>query len=123
MYFELTGKITEVLPTQRGQGRSGEWVSNSFVVQYGEQGHIQQLCLTVFGEDKWQKISQNVAVGNTVHCLFNLSSKGYNGKYFTSVNCFSVAMGGYANNQSTNTGGNYNQQPQQGGGDDSNAPF
>lgn len=110
MYFELTGKITEVLPTQRGQGRSGEWVSNSFVVQYGEQGHIQQLCLTVFGEDKWQKISQNVAVGNTVHCLFNLSSKGYNGKYFTSAVCFSCSLGGYSNNQGGGNG--YQQQPQ-----------
>lgn len=111
MYFEVTGKVLEVLPTQRGQGRSGEWVSNSFVIQYGDKEHLQQLCLSVFGEDKWERIAQNVSVGNTVHCLFNLSSKGYNGKYFTSAVCFSCSLGGYGNNQGGGNG--YQQQPQQ----------
>lgn len=102
MYFEVTGKVLEVLPTQRGQGRSGEWVSNSFVIQYGDKEHLQQLCLSVFGEDKWQRIAQNVSVGNTVHCLFNLQSKSYNGKYFTSATCFSCSLGGYGKSQDSN---------------------
>ena len=88
MQTEITGKIVSVLKEVRGQGRNGEWVKNGFVVECIENGFSQKVCLEVVGEDKWNKMKAAVAVGNNVFCKFGVSSREYQGKWFTSCQCF-----------------------------------
>jgi hypothetical protein len=88
MQFELTGKIKSILPTQSGHGKNGEWVKNSFVIEYSDNGYVQQLCLDVIGADKWDKMKSSIVVGNDVSCKFSVSSREWNNKYFTSCNCW-----------------------------------
>ena len=90
MQVELTGRIVNVLPEQRFNGRNGEVVKNAFVIEWQ------------VGADKFEKMKQSVAVGNTVQCKFSVSSREWNGKYFTSCQCFyCVNVGGQQQAQQT----------------------
>lgn len=106
MQVELTGKISAVLQTQSGQSSKGAWEKNSFVVEWQENGYTQRLCLEVIGADKFEKMKNAVRVGNEVMVRFNVSSREYQGRYFTSATCFYCATVGNGN-------GNNNNKPQQ----------
>ena len=107
MNIELTGKIVSVLQEQRGQGKNGEWVKNAFVIEYDDNGYLQKLCLEVMGEDKFEKMKGNVVVGKDVLVKFSVSSREWQGKWFTSCSCFYCgAVGGQQTQQPTT------QQPQ-----------
>lgn len=86
--MEITGKIVNVLPTLSGQGKNGEWVKNSFVIEWQDNGYKQLLCLEVVGADKFEKMKNAVKVGYEVLCKFSVSSREWNGKYFTTAQCF-----------------------------------
>lgn len=109
MNIELTGKIVSVLQEQRGQGKNGEWVKNGFVIEYDDNGYTQKLCLEVMGEDKWEKMKGNVHVGNDVLVKFSVSSREWNGKWFTSCSCFYCgAVGGQQAQQNDQAPSNSN---------------
>lgn len=100
--MELTGKIVSILPEQRFNGKNGEIVKNSFVVEWQDNGYPQKLCLEVLGEDKFEKMKGNVQVGNDVLVKFSVSSREWNGKWFTSCSCFYCgAVGGQQAQQPT----------------------
>ena len=84
--MEITGKIVNVLPTLSGQGKNGEWAKNSFVIEWQDNGYKQLLCLEVVGADKFEKMKNAVKVGYEVLCKFSVSSREWNGKYFTTAN-------------------------------------
>ena len=86
--MEITGKIVNVLPTLSGQGKNGEWVKNSFVIEWQDNGYKQLLCLEVVGADKFEKMKNAVVVGYEVLCKFNVTSREYKEKWFTSCQCF-----------------------------------
>lgn len=93
--MELTGKISQVLPEQRFNGRNGEIVKNAFVVEWQDNGYTQKLCLEVVGADKFEKMKNSVRVGNEVLVKFGVSSREWQGRWFTSTNCFyCVNVGG-----------------------------
>ena len=89
--MEITGKIVKVLPTLSGQGKNGEWVKNSFVIEWQDSGYKQLLCLEVVGADKFEKMKNAVKVGYEVLCKLSVSSREWNGKYFTTAQCFYCA--------------------------------
>ena len=89
--MERTAKIIQVLPEQRFNGKSGEIVKNAFVVEWQDNDFTQKLCLEVVGEDKFEKMKNAVKVGCDVRCKFSVSSREWNGKYFTSCQCYYCA--------------------------------
>ena len=91
MQVEITGKIVNVLPEQKFNGKNGEIVKNAFVIEWQDGNYTQHLCLEVVGKDKFDKMKQSVAVGNTVQCKFSVSSREYQGRWYTSCSCFYCA--------------------------------
>ena len=91
MQIEITGKIVSVLPEQRFNGKNGEIVKNAFVIEWQDNGYKQLLCLEVMGEDKFEKMKNAVKVGYEVLCKFSVSSREWNGKYFTTATCWYCA--------------------------------
>ena len=67
--MERTAKIIQVLPEQRFNGKNGEIVKNSFVIEWQDNGYTQKLCLEVVGEDKWEKMSKAAAEGVPVDSI------------------------------------------------------
>lgn len=94
MQFELTGKVSTVLPEQRFNGKNGEVVKNSFVIEWQENGYTQKLFVEVMGSDKWDKMKNAAVAGNNVMCKCSVSSREYQGRWFTSCQCFYCASVG-----------------------------
>lgn len=86
--MERTAKIIQVLPEQRFNGKNGEIVKNAFVVEWQDNGYTQKLCLEVMGSEKWEKMQKAVAVGNEVLVKYEATSREWQGKWFTSCQCF-----------------------------------
>lgn len=119
MQIEQTGKVVAVLPEQRFNGKNGEIVKNAFVIEWQDNGYTQKLCLEVVGSDKWDKMKSSAVVGNTVLVRFGISSREYNGRWFTSCNCWYCSAVGVGN-----TGSQQQQSPApSSSNDDSNLPF
>lgn len=106
MQVELTGKVINVLQPLSGQGSKGSWMKNQFVIEWQDNGYTQKLCLEVMGEDKWEKMKSSVVVGNDVNVRFSVSSREYQGRWFTSASCFyCIGVGGSnAQQQNVNNG-------------------
>lgn len=100
--MERTAKIIQVLPEQRFNGKNGEIVKNSFVIEWQDNGYTQKLCLEVMGSDKWEKMQKAVAVGNEVLVKYEATSREYQGRWFTSCTCFYCSnVGGQQQTQSS----------------------
>lgn len=97
MNLEITGKVMNVLPTQSGNGKNGEWVKNFFVIQtHGE--YPKNICFSVMGKEKWEKM--NIQVGMTYNVSFDVESREWNGKYFTDLSAWkAVNLNGGQNGQ------------------------
>jgi hypothetical protein len=89
------------LPEQKFNGKNGEIVKNSFVIEWQDNGYTQKLCLEVMGEDKFNKMKNAVAVGNEVLVKYEATSREYQGRWYTSCSCFYCAnVGGQQQTQS-----------------------
>ena len=86
--MERTAKIIQVLQEQKFNGKNGEIVKNAFVIEWQDNGYTQKLCLEVIGVDKWEKMQKAVAVGNDVLVKYEATSREWQGKWFTSCQCF-----------------------------------
>ena len=124
--MERTAKIIQILPEQRFNGKNGEIVKNAFVVEWQDNGYTQKLCLEVMGADKWEKMQKAVAVGNEVLVKYEATSREWQGKWFTSCQCFYCSnVGGQQQTQAQAPAQAPQQQapaPHQ-SNDDSNLPF
>ena len=117
MQIEQTGKVVAVLPEQRFNGKNGEIVKNAFVIEWQDNGYKQLLCLDVIGEDKFEKMKNAVKVGYDVLCKFSVSSREYNGKFYTTAVCwYCASVGG---NQQVPTSQQQSAHPQS----DDDVPF
>ena len=125
MQIEITGKIVSVLPEHRFNGKNGEIVKNAFVIEWQDNGYKQLLCLEVMGEDKFEKMRNAVKVGYEVLCKFSVSSREWNGKYFTTAQCFYCANVGGQQQTANNNPSHAVQSAQQAPApqDDSSLPF
>lgn len=124
MQIEITGRIVSVLPEQRFNGKNGEVVKNAFVIEWQDNGYKQLLCLEVMGEDKFEKMKNAVKVGYDVLCKFSVSSREWNGKYFTTATCFYCAnVGGQQQAQSPAQAPQQPANASQQENDDSGLPF
>lgn len=113
MQVEITGKVIQVLPEQRFNGKNGEIVKNSFVIEWSDNGYNQHLCLDVMGATKFEKMEKAVRVGNDVLVRFSVSSREYNQRWFTSCQCFYCSnVSGMGQQQQSNTSQNAPQQTQ-----------
>lgn len=86
--MERTAKIIQVLPEQKFNGKNGEIVKNAFVIEWQDNGYTQKLCLEVMGADKWEKMKKAVVVGYEVLVKYEATSREWQGKWFTSCQCF-----------------------------------
>ena len=101
--MEITGKIVSVLPEQKFNGKNGEIVKNAFVIEWTDNGFKQHLCLEVMGADKFDKMRKAVVVGYDVQVRFNVTSREWQGRWFTTCQCFYCANIGAVNNQPQQT--------------------
>jgi len=122
--MERTAKIIQVLPEQRFNGRNGEIVKNAFVIEWQDNGYTQKLCLEVMGADKWEKMKKAVVIGYEVLVKYEATSREWQGKWFTSCQCFYCSnVGGQQQTQSTTQAPQQSANAPQQSNNDDNLPF
>jgi hypothetical protein len=81
MENKIQGKLTQILPLESGQSKSGkEWKKQSFVIDTGDQ-YNPNVCFSLFGDNKIELLN-HVTIGQDIEVSFNVSSREYQGKWF-----------------------------------------
>tara|TARA_B100000676_G_C17714345_1_gene647958 strand:+ start:115 stop:513 length:399 start_codon:yes stop_codon:yes gene_type:complete len=89
MSLSIKGTVKQKLELEQGTSKAGnEWKSQSFILNTGAQ-YNPDICFKLFGEDKIQILS-NINEGEEIEVFFNLSSREWNGKWFTSADAWKI---------------------------------
>jgi len=90
----IKGKIKEFLPVESGTTKSSgkEWSKQNFIVSNndGYEGKEQIYCFEVFGDEKLESLTKYQKIGDSVKVFFNISTKEWKGKYYTSLSCWRI---------------------------------
>jgi hypothetical protein len=100
MALEITGRIQQILPQQRGVSRNGAWSKREFIIETLEQ-YPRKVCMSIWGE-KSDNLDQQYPVGTIVKASINLESREYNGKWYTDVRAWKVDIATAEDNPSEN---------------------
>lgn len=99
MAMELEGRIVRKLNVQSGNSARGTWSKQEFIFEYQEGNYPSQVCMNVWGEEKVKDL-EKYQVGDKVKVSVNLSSREYNGRWYTDVRAWRIepagATGSYA---------------------------
>lgn len=87
--MEIEVEIVKVLEEQKFNTKNGEMTRHSFVGRtFGDYPRV--MCFDVVGDERWGKMSNNITPNRRVSVMFDVSSREWQGKYFTSLTAFSV---------------------------------
>lgn len=89
MALELEGRIARKFSVQTGNSARGAWSKQEFIFEYQEGNFPSQICMNVWGEDKVREL-EKYQVGDRVKISFNLSSREYNGRWYTDVRAWRI---------------------------------
>lgn len=95
MALELEGRIARKLNVQTGTSARGAWSKQEFIFEYQEGNFPSQICMNVWGEDKVRELDK-YQVGDKVKVSFNLSSREFNGRWYTDVRAWRIEPAGAA---------------------------
>lgn len=84
--MEISGKIIADLQETSGQGRNGMWRSKDYVLETQEQ-YPKKVCFNLFG-DRIDKFP--LTVGDEITVSFDIESREYNGRWYTSIRAWKV---------------------------------
>lgn len=89
--MNIVGKVISVLDARSGvsQRTGNEWYSREFVIETEEQ-YPTKLCIRVSGKEKWEQ--WNVQLGNKYDVSFNVSSREWQGKWYTGVDAWKITL-------------------------------
>ncbi len=90
--MEIQGKIIQVLPLQQGtsQRTGNPWALQSYVLETIEQ-YPRKVCFEVFGSDRIQQFA--CKEGDEVTVSFDIESREFNGRWYTSIRAWRVQHG------------------------------
>ena len=89
MALELEGRIARKLTVQTGTSARGPWSKQEFIFEYQEGNFPAQICMNVWGEEKVRELDK-YQVGDKVKISFNLSSREFNGRWYTDVRAWRI---------------------------------
>lgn len=92
MALEITGKVSQILPLESGQGKNGTWKKQYFVVEYMDGQYPKKVCIMLWGDKT--DIVKNMAPGMEVKVAFNVESREFNNRWYTDVKAWRVELGG-----------------------------
>jgi hypothetical protein len=97
MAMELEGRIARKLNVQTGTSARGAWAKQDFIFEYQEGNYPSQVCMNVWGEDKVKEL-ERYQVGDKVKISFNLSSREYNGRWYSDIRAWRIEPVGAVEN-------------------------
>ena len=104
MAMEIEGRIARKLNVQSGTSSRGAWSKQEFILEYQEGNFPSQVCMNVWGEEKVKDL-EKYQIGDKVKISFNLSSREYNGRWYTDVRAWRIEPAGSTGSYSAPTQG------------------
>ena len=93
MSYELTARVKQVLPAVTGMSAKGPWGRVTVVVEYTDGNFTRTLALE--NKSKYEEFAK-LQPGQFVKFKFDVTSREWQGKYFTTANCFAWDVQGGA---------------------------
>jgi hypothetical protein len=88
--MQITAKLVQVLPLQTGTGANGEWKRQDIILETEGQ-YPKKVCISIWGE----RINpQQLTVGNSLMIDFDAESREYNGRWYTDLKAWKIAIAG-----------------------------
>ena len=97
MAMELEGRIARKLNVQTGTSARGAWSKQEFILEYQEGNFPSQVCMNVWGDDKVKELDK-YQVGDKVKVAVNLSSREYNGRWYSDIRAWRIEPVGVVEN-------------------------
>lgn len=94
--MDISGKIIAILPQQSGQGKNGTWRSQDFVIETSDQ-YPKKICINLFN-DRIDKFP--IAIGDAVTVSFDIESREYNERWYTTIRAWNVKKNDEGTSQS-----------------------
>ena len=91
--MELEGRIARKLTVQTGTSARGAWSKQEFVLEYQDGSFPAQVCMNVWGDDKVKELDK-YQVGDQVKVSVKISSREYNGRWYTDVRAWRIEPAG-----------------------------
>ena len=86
--MEVTGKLIKKLDIQKGTSKAGkEWQKMSFIIETDSK-YNNEISFDLFGEEKISMLNQEI--GSELKIYFNLSSREFNGRYYTQAQAWKI---------------------------------
>jgi hypothetical protein len=84
--MQLTAKLIQLFPIQKGTGKIGELIKQDIIVETEVQ-YPKKICISILGDkiNEWQ-----LHIGN----LFDIESRKYNCKWFTDIKAWQIEVAG-----------------------------
>jgi len=87
MSFELTCKLLQILPEQKGEGKNGPWIRQDFIVEtLGE--YPKKISMSAWG-DIVKKVNE-FGMQSLMRIFFRIESREYNGRWYTDVRPYKI---------------------------------
>lgn len=102
--MEVVGKIIQVLPEQGGVSKTSgkDWKLQAYVLETQEQ-YPKKVHFEVFGEDRIK--ANPCQLDDIVTVSFDIESREFNGRWYTSIRAWRVVIGDVTNAIQTNQDG------------------
>jgi len=91
MALELSAKLLQILPAQTGTGKNGPWKKVEFIVETTDK-FPKKICITAWKEQADQ--AEKLALNSTVKLSLELSSREYNGKWYSEIKAWKIVASG-----------------------------
>lgn len=84
--MELQGTVTQVLELKSGEKNGKTWKRQDFIIEFKDGEYTESACLTAIGKS----VDHIPSEGDFVTVTFKPQSREYNGKWYTSLNCYKI---------------------------------
>ena len=92
MRCEIKGRVISVPQAQTGMGKNGPWRRQTVVIEY-EDGRYNQTLALECSNSKAEEFGR-LQSGQTGTFFFDVTSREYNGRFYTTANCFDWKVDG-----------------------------
>jgi len=83
--LKITGTVTELLDPQSGEGKSGTWTKQEFILQTDDDKYPKSICIEIWGD----KVDPP-GIGEHVTASINIESREYNSRWYTNVRAWKI---------------------------------
>lgn len=91
--MEIEGRLIQKLGIQSGKSARGDWAKQEFVIEFQEGNFPSKACFSVWGADKVKDL-EKYQPGDQIKVAFNVSSREFNGKWYTDLRAWRISPAG-----------------------------